>query len=71
VSQAADTFKDMPVWLETGQSCDMSGHNCSPTLPVEWIKQADIPFKETRHLLNACHGKNPVHLGRSGQVMLT
>ena len=47
---------------------DRSGHILCP---VEWIQLANIPFKETRHLINACYGNRPVHLGRGRQVMLT
>jgi len=43
---------------------DRSGHIL---YPVEWIQLANIPFKETHHLINACYGNRPVHLGRGGQ----
>ena len=36
---------------------DRSGHNLCPTLAVEWIQLANIPFKETHHLMNACYGR--------------
>ena len=39
--------------------------------PVECIQLVNIPFKETRHLINVCYGNRPVHLGRGRQVMLT
>jgi len=54
----------------TADQCfDMTGPNLSPPLPVEWIKQANIPFRATRHLLNpACRR---VWTSWDGQVILT
>jgi len=53
------------------QFFDMSGPNLSPPLPVDWIKQANIPCQAICYLLNPYDDNRPVQKSHDGQVMLT
>jgi len=43
----------------------------SGTFPIEWKKEANVPFTETRNLRNPLFGNLSVQHGQNGQVILT
>jgi len=43
----------------------------SGTFSIEWKRLANVPFTETRNLLNPLYGNLSVQRGHSGQVILT
>uniref|UniRef100_A0A1B6C6P5 RNA helicase n=1 Tax=Clastoptera arizonana TaxID=38151 RepID=A0A1B6C6P5_9HEMI len=48
---------------------DVPGSNLNPPLPIEWLKQGNIPFPATRHLVNPYCDNNKVQASRDGQEL--